>query len=133
MTVFSQKESDVTRTEDIQVRVGKVFDRLASGNLSPPSAIPQSGWEMTLPSGDAVVRSTLQGEAAELIALGAEAVPYLLPFVTNENPALSYVAIYALQEITGERPWTPYFDSTDSQGDRRNAVQAWREWYEARS
>jgi hypothetical protein len=85
---------------------------------------------MELPSGQKVVRSLLQQDASRLIALGARAVPFLLPWVSHENTALSYVAIYALQEITGLRPSISYFDTQDKEGNRKMAVAAWQKWYE---
>ena len=112
-------------------QVDTVFRRLAAGETSPPAEFAESsGWETTLPSGERVLRSTLEAEAKPLIALGPDAVPDLLAWVTYENAALSYVAIYALREITGERPYVPYFDLTDAEGHRKKAIEIWRKWYQ---
>ncbi|HUT46923.1 MAG TPA: HEAT repeat domain-containing protein [Sedimentisphaerales bacterium] len=87
---------------------------------------------MDLPSGRTVTRSMLQAEARVLIALGPDAVPHLLPIVMNDNPALRYVAIYTLEQITGEKPYLPYFDQTDHEENRTRAIEVWRRWYEER-
>jgi hypothetical protein len=112
--------------------VNKVFSNLSKGKLSEPSPGLESGWEVELPSGKTVTRSILQQEAGALIELGADAVPHILPWVTNENSALGYVAAYALQQITGEKPSFPYFDQSDRTGQRAQAIEVWRRWYEAR-
>jgi len=112
--------------------VERVFARLAAGDLAEPGSLLQDGWEVDLPSGRTVARSTLQAEAGGLIALGPEAVPHLLPWVRHANPGLRYVAIYALQQITGQKPYLPYFDTADQEGHRTRALEVWRRWYEAR-
>jgi hypothetical protein len=112
----------------VKDQVAGVFERLRTGHVSRSVASPESGWEISLPSGDSVVRSTLQAEARPLIALGSEAVPELLPWVTSEHPALRYAAIYALQQITGESPHIPYFADRDDEGYRAKAIDVWRNW-----
>jgi hypothetical protein len=115
----------------IREQVDAVLRRLAAGELSPSGLRLGSGWSMTLPSGKTVVRSTLQAEAQPLVALGPEAVPHLLPWAMNEHLALRYVALYALEQITGERPYVPYFDRDDAEGRRAEAIEVWRKWYKA--
>ena len=117
----------------IDETVSSVFSRLAAGELSEPIGPLQDGWEVDLPSGRTVTRSMLQAETKPLVALGPDAVPHLLPWVANDNPALRYVAIHALGEITGEKPSVPYFDQADRGGERARAVETWRAWYEARN
>jgi hypothetical protein len=85
---------------------------------------------MTLPAGKTVMRSTLDAQAQALVALGPEAVPRLLPWVRNENLALSYVAIQALRRITGLEPFTPFFENTGN--ERAQAIGAWEVWYAAK-
>jgi hypothetical protein len=111
--------------------VDAIFLRLAAGEMAKP-AVEKSGWEMSLPSGKVVTRSTLQAEAQPLIALGPDAVPDLLNWVMNENPALRYVAAYALEQLTGEKPYLPYFAQADDERHRAKAVDVWRKWHEAR-
>jgi hypothetical protein len=103
--------------------VDGVFERLAQGRLSQPEAGPVDGWQTPLPGGTTVARSTLQSEAAPLIRLGSDAVPHLLPWVHHENAALRYVAIFTLEQITGERPQLGYFDSDRAQQDA--AIASW--------
>jgi hypothetical protein len=110
--------------------VNVVFSRLAAGELAEPPSPVQDGWQMDLPSGRTVARSTLQAEAGALIALGRDAVPHLLPWVMNDQTALRYVAIYALEQITGQTPHIPYFDRADSGGNRIRAIEAWRRWFD---
>jgi hypothetical protein len=116
----------------VQDEVAQVFQRLKMGELSQTDINPQSGWEVSLPSGKTVTRSTLQAEAAVLIELGPDAVPYLLPYVMNDNRALRYVAIYTLEQLTGEKPYLPYFDQADHEENSTHAIEIWRRWYEAR-
>jgi hypothetical protein len=116
----------------VEDAVKAVFSRLAVGELAKAVGPVQEGWEVKLTSGKSVARSTLQEEARSLIELGLDAVPYLLPWVMNDNPALRYVAIYTLEQITGKKPYLPYFDEVDHGENRSRAIEAWRKWYEAR-
>ena len=119
-------------TISVKDEVARIFQRLKMGELSQTDTTPQSGWEIPLPSGRIVTRSTLQAEARVLMALGSDAVPHLLPHVMNDNLALRYVAIYTLEQITGEKPYLPYFDQADHGKNRPRAIEVWRRWYEAR-
>jgi hypothetical protein len=118
----------------VYTQVDAVFERLEHGRLSQPAAGsvpgPSSGWETTLPDGTAVVRSTLQDEARPLIALGAEAVPDLLPWVQHTSGAIRYTATFALEQITGEHPDVMPLDDADRDG-RARAVEVWQRWYDA--
>ena len=113
--------------------VARVFEQLRTGEMPQIRARPESGWEISLPSGGIVVRSTLQMQARLLIALGAEAVPELLPWVMSAHPALRYVAIFALEQITGISANFPYFSDTDEEGCRAKAIAQWRSWYATRT
>lgn len=115
----------------MKAEVDAVFERLARGQLSPAEPGPASGWETQLPTGVTVTRSVLQAEARPLIARGAEAVPALLPWVHHANAALRYVAVFALDEITGERPRVGHFD--DDPAPRAQAIEVWRAWYDRRA
>ena len=110
--------------------VDAVFERLAEGRLSQPEPGPVDGWRTALPDGKTVARSTLQTEAKPLIGLGPDAVPDLLPWVRHANAGLRYVAMFALETITGEHPRISYFDNDPAQQDA--AVAVWRRWYEQR-
>ena len=100
-----------------------VFQRLAAGEVTKTAVRPESGWEMSLPSGKTITRSRLQAEAQPLIALGPDAIPELLQWVTDENPALRYVAVYALEQITGQKPYLPHFAQSDDDGYRAKAME----------
>ena len=112
-------------------QIDEMLERVMAGELSAPGTLVQSGWEMTLSNGDKVARSTLQAEAQPLLAMGAEAVPDLLPWVMTDDLAARYVAVFALEEITGEKPFVPYFDQADAEGSRQKAIAAWQAWYDA--
>lgn len=112
-------------------QIDEILQRVAAGELSVPTTLGQSGWEMNLSTGQKVVRSRLQEEAQPLILMGAEAVPDLLLWVMNEDLAARYVALYALEQITGEKPFVPYFDQADEEGHREQAIAAWQAWYDA--
>jgi hypothetical protein len=110
--------------------VDAVFERLSQGRLAPAKPGVVDGWETNLPTGATVTRSMLQSEAQPLIRLGADAIPALLPWVLHANVALRYVAVFALGEITGERPLIGHFD--DDPAPRTQAIAIWRAWYEHR-
>ena len=112
-------------------QINEILQRVLRGELSPPATLDQSGWEMPLSTGEKVERSRLQAEAQPLIRMGAEAVPDLLTWVMNDDLAARYVALYALEQITGEKPFIPYFAETDPEGHREKAVATWRAWYDA--
>ena len=126
---MESNKSSATATSE---RVASVFARLTRGELGPTGLQEESGWEMSLPNGKTVLRSTLQAEARALIDIGPEAVPFLLEQATHENLALRYVALFALEQITGETPHVPYFARDDSEGHLANAIAVWRAWYDAR-
>jgi hypothetical protein len=117
----------------IKETVAVVFRRLLAEELDVSSAEPDSGWQMSLPSGQIVERSKLQAVAQPLIDLGPDAVPLLLPWLESEELALRYVALYALQQITGEQPYLPYFEQGDMEGYQARAIEVWQKWYEAQA
>jgi hypothetical protein len=116
---------------DNKEQIEEILQRVAAGQLSPSTSLEQSGWEMPLSTGEKVVRSRLRAEAQPLILMGPQAVPDLLPWVMNDDLATRYVTLYALEQITGEKPFVPYFDQADEAGHREKAVAAWRAWYDA--
>lgn len=110
----------------IKKEIDALFCRLAAGELSVKGRRLHSGWQMCLPDGQVVYRSTLQAEARALIGKGKQAVPYLFGWVMNENFALRYVALYALQQITGKKPYVSYFKKGSEECSQ--AIEVWREW-----
>jgi hypothetical protein len=112
--------------------INGIFLRLATGELAEITNPLQDGWQVDLPSGRTVSRSILQTEAESLIKMGPDAVPHLLPWVMHDNPGLRYVAVYSLEQITGEKPYLPYFDQTDLEENRPRAIKVWKTWYETR-
>jgi hypothetical protein len=108
--------------------VDAALERLVRGQLTQPTGGLSDGWETTLPNGQTVARSTLQAEARPLIALGPEAVPDLLPWVHHANAAIRYVAMFALEQITGEHAQISYFDEERARQDA--AIATWRSWYD---
>ena len=108
--------------------VDAALDRLAHGQLSQPADGPSDGWETKLPDGQTVARSQLQAEARPLIALGPDAVPDLLPWVHHANAGIRYVAMFTLEQITGEHTQLSYFSEDRAQQDA--AIATWRHWYE---
>jgi hypothetical protein len=116
---------------DNKKQINEILQTVAAGELSASTTLDQSGWEMPLSTGEKVVRSRLQAEAQPLILMGAQAVPDLLPWVMNDDLAARYVALYALEQITGEKPYVPYFDQADEEGQREKAMAAWRAWYDS--
>jgi HEAT repeat protein len=117
----------VTSTYAYRAAVDELFAHLIDGDIPSPGLTLESGWEMTLPRGETVTRSALDAQAQTLVALGPQSVPRLLHWVRHENLAVSYVAIRALQKITGLEPFTPFFDNTGD--ERAQAIDTWHEWY----
>jgi hypothetical protein len=114
--------------DHMKASVDAVFERLAEGRLSQSEQGPVDGWQTALPGGKTVARSTLQAEAKPLVDLGTGAVPDLLPWVRHANAALRYVAMFALETITGEPARISYFDADPARQDA--AVAVWRRWYD---
>ncbi len=117
----------------IEESVAFVFRQLMEEGFDVSSSEPDSGWQMSLPSGKVVLRSNLQAVAQPLIDLGPDAVPLLLPWVESEELALRYVAIYTLQQISGEQPYLLYFMQGDTEGHQAEAIEVWRKWYVAQA
>lgn len=117
---------------NLQQKIDGTFARLAAGELTQPASPVQDGWEVDLPSGKTVTRSLLQAEAQTLVALGPDAVPPLLPWADNANPALRYVATAALEQITGIKSNAPHFARPGQDEQRRQAIAAWRAWHHSR-
>lgn len=111
--------------------INEILQRVAAGELGGSTTLDQSGWEMALSTGQKVARSRLQAEAQPLILMGSKVVPDLLPWVMSDDLAARYVALYALEQITGEKPHVPYFAQADEEGHREKAIAAWRAWYDA--
>ena len=119
--------------ERAQSQVDAVFERLVTGTIGASAPVEQSGWEMALPTGRVVARSTLQAEAQPLIALGPPAIPSLLRWARNEQLALRYVAVFALEQITGEESHIPSFAPGHASVNLDHALSAWWRWYESRA
>src|SRR3954462_9807248 len=119
-----------TGADSMKASVDTVFERLARGRLSQSEAGPTDGWQTSLHGGAEVARSTLQLEAKALLPLGPGAAPALLPWVHHENSVVRYVAIFALEQITGERPQLGYFDNDRAAQDA--AIAIWQRWYSER-
>ncbi len=89
----------------------------------------ESGWNMELLSGRIVTRSFLMNQAAPVITLGSNAVPFLFSWVMNDNLAVRYIAVYALQQITGLNPFISHFDKEDAANNREKAIKIWEDWW----
>lgn len=113
------------------VQVRRVMEQLEAGTRPFPNTRPQlqDGWEARLPNGRRVFRSELLAEAQHLVGLGPQAVPVLADWANYTNPAIRFVAIEALRQITGILAEVPYFDDADLGGERKRAIRAWRDWY----
>ena len=106
----------------------KCFPDLGPANWLNMSVRCRMVGRWSFPRAELLPVSELQTEARVLIALGPDAVPYLLPWVMNDNLALRYVAVYALEQITGEIPYLAYFDHADHGENRARAIDVWRKW-----
>ena len=118
-------------TDTVADKINRLFERLIEGDLQTSGPSFESGWETELPSGKPVARSTLQAEAQTAIALGMDAIPYLVRHVKNGNSAVRYVAIYALEQITGEKSGIPYAGSKVANPGLDQAIETWLKWYES--
>jgi hypothetical protein len=117
---FVRKEVDRTMTD---------YD---SENFIDPHNVETSGWWMRLPSGREVSRSFLQSQARPIVQLyGKNAVPHLFVWIRHENCGVRYIAIHALNQITGLYPEIPDLGKSDNDFVEQRAIDTWREWYEA--
>ena len=95
------------------------------------ASLSSGGAAMKLPSGAPVSPKTLRDFAKPILAMGRPAVPHLLPWVMHKEEYIRYVAIYALEQITGEMPDIFHILSLDKHEARRAiAIERWKEWYE---
>jgi len=125
---FSLKSQNQTEAEK---RVDSIFLNYQNEIFNESSDLNEaSGWIMELPSGKSVIRSFLMYQADTIISLGNETVPHLFKWVMNDELYIRYIAVYALQQITGISPYIPYFDKEDPDGNRQKAIKAWNEWWE---
>lgn len=111
--------------------VDAVFTPLSQGKLPVPVPAGAQGgddWELALPGGVLVGPAALQAQATPLIELGSAVVLPLLPWVKHESAAVRYVALYALEEITGERPGIGHLDEDPQRQEA--AITAWRRWHD---
>lgn len=118
---------------DLKDKVDAVFGELGRSAPKQQRPEPVSGWEMELPSGETAARSQLEHAAQPLIELGPDAAPELIRWAMAENLALRYVAVFALQEITGVKPHLAHFDKEDKEGHRRKAIAEWVKWSQQRT
>lgn len=112
---------------DVEARVRAILSACAAGDFREPSGpAMESGWSIQLPSGRSVSRSLLQRQAEPLVALGLPAVDPLIAWVgTARDQASRYVAIFALQQLTGRRPHVAWAAVPDADTLGRAAAE-WR-------
>jgi hypothetical protein len=120
-----------SRTSPVRGMMGEI----AAGKFRclPLGAV--SGWFMTNETGQVFHRAVLQFQGKEIIAVGADAVPELLNWLSHTNMHVRYIAHYCLQQITGEEPYFPHFATLKqlrSDGYLKEAVKCWSEWYAKR-
>lgn len=58
------------------------------------------------------------------------AVPHLIDMLDSTDPATRFVAIHALERLTGQ---TMGYDYASPEPDRDAAVDQWTEWYHSRT
>jgi len=112
----------------VEGQVRDVLSAYAAGKFPERGAElrDESGWQLALPSGRSVSRAFLQAQAGPLIALGPAAVEPLIAWVGSAtDPASRYVAIYALERLTGRRPPISHTSPPDADTLARAAAE-WR-------
>ena len=111
--------------------VNEVVDRLLRQNRREwfrpyeVDSVMFSGWITRLPSGKHVDRDMVKGQTQPIIAFGKAAVLPLLKWVKAEQWHVRYIAIHALQEITGLKPGGA---SSQDFTERERAIRVWRAW-----
>lgn len=105
---FLQKNTNsfsISHINDKQVTLKDKIDTTFKNYLNgiyPPLKRNRSygGWTIKLPNGfGGTVRGILQYYAEPLISLGADAIPYILPWIGSKEPSIKYIAIYSLEKI----------------------------------
>lgn len=111
----------------VEEEVKRILSACAEGQFRESSGIVEdSGWELTLSSGRTVTRSFLVHQAQPLVALGKSALePLILGVETAEDPACRYIAIYALNELSGTQPMIDHLVSPSAE-IIRSAAEEWR-------
>jgi hypothetical protein len=130
MSQARELELQVTADSAMKQKVDALFaDFVAETFVTAGQVQDNSGWTMSLESGRVVTRSFLQQQAAPVIALGPDAVPHLFTWVMHGDLPIRYIAIYSLEQISGLKPYIPYFDRDDPRRHRDRAIATWREWW----
>lgn len=111
----------------MQTQVDAIMSAYAAGKyVEAGGIVEESGWSVTLPSGRTVTRSFLQRHAKPLVALGPEALEPLIAWVARAPDAASrYVAIYALEQLSGRHPRIGHLSPPDG-GTLAAAAAEWR-------
>ncbi len=115
--------------------VRALMNDIAAGKFREVLSGPVSGWFMTNEAGQVFHRAELQAQGRPIIAIGADAVPELVKWLSHTNMHVRYIAHYCLEEVTGERPEFPHFATLKqlrSKGYLKEAVRCWSEWYAKR-
>jgi hypothetical protein len=115
-------------TSLVRERMGEI----AAGKFRSIPSGPVSGWFMTNETGQVFHRSVLQAQGKEIIAVGADAVPELVKWLSHTHMHVRYIAHYCLEQITSEEPFFPHFATLKqlrSEGYLKEAVKRWSEWY----
>lgn len=86
---------------------------------------------MELPSGRPVSKSILESYTDSLVKYGKRAILPLSKWVMADNLAIRYVAIHALEKITGIKYDGYYFWPDESGVSRGRSIHAWLNWAES--
>ncbi len=115
--------------------VRALMSDIAAGKFREVPSGPVSGWFMTNETGQVFHRAELQAQGRPIIAIGADAVPELVNWLSHTNMHVRYIAHYCLERITGEEPYFPHFATLKqlrSEGYLKEAVRCWSAWYAKR-
>jgi hypothetical protein len=92
----------------------------------------ESGYMISLPSGDVVRTGFLQTQAKPIIDLGPEAVPFLVNWVRSDNRSVRYIAIYSLEKITNVKTKIPRPGPGKDRSHQEKAIKEWMTWWKRR-
>ena len=96
----------------LEAAVDTVMSNVANEIFTlPPALTMDSGWTMTLDSGQQVSRALLDYQVEALLAYGFDVVSYAAPWLYANDVGARYAAAHVIRELSGTDAFLPNFDT----------------------
>lgn len=113
--------------EAARAKVAKFFSTLEQDLAEAGEPFIASGWVMQDRLGRSHSRSALERHSTNLVAIGPDAVPFIVDHVSSEDMVTRYLARCAAERITGILSDANVFAEYSENGYESD-VQKWRRW-----